>query len=65
VAGILDTGLVTNLKTVQLMLRHRDIRSTLRYAHAGDRDLLAALESARKSPKAGSEAVVKPLKEKA
>jgi integrase len=33
-----------NLKLVQKMLRHRDIRSTLRYAHADDGDLLAALE---------------------
>jgi integrase len=56
---------VTNLKTVQLMLRHRDIRSTLRYAHADDRDLLAALEATRKSPDASPEVTVKPLKEKA
>lgn len=56
---------VTNLKTVQLMLRHRDIRSTLRYAHADDRDLLTALEAARKSLEAGPEVVLKSLKEKA
>ena len=56
---------VTNLKTVQLMLRHRDIRSTLRYAHADDRDLMAALEAARKSPETNPEVTVKPLKEKA
>ena len=31
------------------MLRHRDIRSTLRYAHADDADLLAALEKARRT----------------
>ena len=33
-----------NLKLVQKMLRHADIRSTLRYAHADDADLRAALE---------------------
>lgn len=33
-----------NLKLVQKMLGHADIRSTLRYAHADDRDLRAALE---------------------
>ncbi len=56
---------VTNLKAVQLVLRHRDIRSTLRYAHADDRDLLTALEAARKSPEAGPEVALKSLKEKA
>ncbi len=30
----------TNLKVVQKMLRHADIRSTLRYAHADDADVL-------------------------
>jgi integrase len=56
---------VTNLKTVQLMLRHRDIRSTLRYAHADDRDLLTALEAARKSPEARPEVALNSLKGKA
>jgi integrase len=42
---------VTNLTNVQRMLRHADIRSTLRYAHADDKDLLEALEiSAKNSP---------------
>ena len=42
----------TNLKVVQKLLRHRDIRSTLRYAHADDADLLDALEASAplKSP---------------
>ena len=55
---------VTNLKAVQKMLRHRDIRSTLRYAHADDADLLAALESvgernchARKSTKSAAKSL--------
>jgi len=34
-----------NLKLVQKMLRHKDIRSTLRYAHADDADLRSALEA--------------------
>ncbi len=43
-----------NLKLVQKLLRHRDIRSTLRYAHADDADLREALERGKpdeKSPK--------------
>jgi integrase len=53
-----------NLRTVQRMLRHRDIRSTLRYAHADDDDVLAALEAASpaKSPEASPEAESKLLK---
>ena len=39
-----------NLALVQRMLRHKDIRSTLRYAHAQDGDLRAALESATITP---------------
>jgi integrase len=38
-----------NLKLVQKMLRHADIRSTLRYAHADDADLRAALEASATS----------------
>lgn len=34
-----------NLKIVQLLLRHRSISSTMRYAHAFNKDLLNALES--------------------
>ena len=43
----------SNLRVVQKTLRHADIRSTLRYAHADDADVLAALEKAtpqRSSP---------------
>lgn len=56
-----------NLRTVQRMLRHRDIRSTLRYAHADDDDVLAALEAAgpAKSPEASPEAASKPWKSQA
>jgi len=73
-AGVTDLGLhalrhtaatnllkKTNLRNVQRMLRHRDIRSTLRYAHADDESLRAALES----PEATPDLVLKALKEKA
>lgn len=52
----------TNLRNVQLMLRHRDIRSTLRYAHADDRDLRAALEAGARSPEPSPELSSKLLK---
>ena len=58
---------MTNLKAVQKMLRHRDIRSTLRYAHADDADLLAALELLGVKNNHGEiyGVNVKPLKQKA
>ncbi|HEY1863614.1 MAG TPA: tyrosine-type recombinase/integrase [Roseiarcus sp.] len=55
----------TNLRNVQLMLRHRDIRSTLRYAHADDADLRAALEAGAKGPEPRPELGSKPLKNQA
>lgn len=41
-----DTG---NLKLVQKALNHRDIKSTLRYAHVLDEDVAAAIERVAKS----------------
>ena len=41
-----DTG---NLKLVQKALNHRDIKSTLRYAHVLDEDVAAAVERVAKS----------------
>ena len=41
-----DTG---NLKLVQRALNHRDIKSTLRYAHVLDGDIAAAVERVAKS----------------
>ena len=46
-----------NLRLAQKLLRHKDIRSTLRYAHALDEDLRNALEAAEspeKNPETGS-----------
>jgi hypothetical protein len=47
------------------MLCHRDIRSTLRYAHADDADLRAALEAGAKGPEPRPELGSKPLKNQA
>jgi integrase len=49
-----------NLRLAQKLLRHRGIRSTLRYAHALDEDLRDALEAAE-SPGRSPEAAPKPL----
>jgi integrase len=49
-----------NLRLAQKLLRHRDIRSTLRYAHALDEDLRDALEATRNSGKS-PETAPKPL----
>jgi integrase len=54
-----------NLRLAQRMLRHRDIRSTLRYAHVLDEDLRAALEPATKNATQNSYTGDKPLKEQA
>jgi integrase len=43
-----ETG---NLKLVQKALNHRDIKSTLRYAHVLDADVASAVEAAAKSRK--------------
>ena len=43
-----ETG---NLKLVQKALNHRDIKSTLRYAHVLDEDVAAAVEAVAKSRK--------------
>jgi integrase len=43
-----ETG---NLKLVQKALNHRDIKSTLRYAHGLDQDVAAAVEAVAKSRK--------------
>lgn len=43
-----ETG---NLKLVQKALNHRDIKSTLRYAHVLDEDIAAAVERVAKSRK--------------
>ena len=43
-----ETG---NLKLTQKALNHRDIKSTLRYAHVLDEDVAAAVESVAKSQK--------------
>ena len=51
-----------NFRLAQKLLRHRDIRSTLRYAHALDEDLrdaLEATESPEKSPEAPSNPLIK------
>ena len=51
-----------NLRLAQKLLRHRDIRSTMRYAHALDEDLrdaLEATESPRKSPEATRNPLIK------
>jgi integrase len=53
-----------NLRLVQKLLRHKDLRSTLRYAHALDSDLRDALE-AIKSPVESPEEPAKPLKDQA
>ena len=42
-----ETG---NLKLVQKALNHRDIKSTLRYAHVLDEDVATAVEARRKVP---------------
>lgn len=39
-----------NIKLVQKLARHADIRTTLRYAHATDDDLRAAMEIAQQAP---------------
>jgi integrase len=43
-----ETG---NLKLVQKALNHRDIKSTLRYAHVLDADVASAVEAVAKSRK--------------
>jgi Site-specific recombinase XerD len=43
-----DSG---NLKLVQKALNHRDIKSTLRYAHVLDEDVAAAVERLAESRK--------------
>ena len=43
-----DTG---NLKLVQKAMNHRDIKSTLRYAHVLDEDVASAVERVAKSRK--------------
>jgi integrase len=46
-----DSG---NLKLVQKAMNHRDIKSTLRYAHVLDEDVAAAVEQlaeSRKNPR--------------
>jgi integrase len=51
-----------NLRLAQKLLRHRDLRSTLRYAHALDEDLrdaLEATESPRTNPEARPNSLVK------
>lgn len=53
-----------NIRLAQKMLRHKDIRSTLRYAHALDEDLRDALE-AMNSPGKSPEATPNPLIKKA
>jgi integrase len=50
-----------NIRLAQKLLRHRDLRSTLRYAHALDQDLRDALE-ATASPGITPGKAVKPLK---
>lgn len=54
-----------NLRLAQKLLRHRDIRSTLRYAHVQDEDVLAALESMQKTTTLSHYTELKPLKDKA
>lgn len=39
-----------NIKLVQKLARHADIRTTLRYAHASDDDLRAGMETAQQAP---------------
>jgi integrase len=41
-----DSG---NLKLVQKAMNHRDIKSTLRYAHVLDEDVASAVEAVAKS----------------
>jgi integrase len=51
-----------NLRLAQKLLRHNDIRSTLRYAHALDEDLRNALEAAETPgiiPETGSNPLIK------
>ena len=43
-----DSG---NLKLVQKLLRHEDVATTVKYAHADDEDLRRAMESVEKSRK--------------
>ena len=40
-----------NLKLVQKLLRHEDVATTVKYAHADDEDLRIAMESVEKSRK--------------
>ena len=47
-----ETG---NLKLVQKALNHRDIKSTLRYAHVLDSDVAEAVEALAKSRNAKSQ----------
>ena len=51
-----DSG---NLKLVQKALNHRDIKSTLRYAHVLDEDVAAAVERLAKSRKKSRSKVTK------
>jgi integrase len=51
-----ETG---NLKLVQKALNHRDIKSTLRYAHVLDQDVASAVEAVAKSRKKSQTAVRK------
>jgi integrase len=56
-----ETG---NLKLVQKALNHRDIKSTLRYAHVLDEDVAAAVEAvakSRKKSRTADQAQAKPL----
>jgi integrase len=51
-----DSG---NLKLVQNAMNHRDIKSTMRYAHVLDEDVAAAIEDVAKSRKKSRTAVRK------
>jgi integrase len=54
-----------NLRLAQRLLRHKDIRSTLRYAHVLDEDLRSGLESTQKTPTVNPDTGVKSLKKQA